>query len=398
MMISNKVKQVYDFNEVVNRSDTDSSKWEPECYYDVLGEKDLLPFWVADMDFKMPKPVIDKLVKRTEHGIYGYSFRNNEYYEAIINWFRKRHNYVVEKNSIIYTPGVVPAVAFAIQAFSNENEEIVIQKPVYYPFETAIKLNNRKVVDNTLILRNGRYEIDFKQLEEQLSSEKAKIFILCNPHNPTGRVFTKEELTQIGELCLKHNVLVIADEIHSDLVYRDYKHTVFAGISKEFEDITITCTAPSKTFNMAGLYASNIFIKNEEIRMKYVQVLSASFIGGQSPFSIEAARTAYTDGEEWLDQLIEYLDGNVKFITEYLEKNIPEVKMIKPEATYLGWLDFNGCAQDNIGDKVTKEAKLGLYRGEKFGDAGKGFMRICFGCPRSVLEEALDKLKNVLND
>lgn len=389
---------IYDFDKMTDRSNTDCSKWEPECYSSVLGEGDLLPFWVADMDFKSPQPVIDALINRAQHGVYGYSFRNDTYFEAVVDWQKRKHGYDVSKESIVYTPGVVPAIAYAIETFTGEGDKIVIQNPVYYPFEIAIKLNNRIIVDNTLILDNGRYKINFEQLEKQLSDERVKLFILCNPHNPTGRVFSKEELTKIGDLCIKHNVLVIADEIHNDLVYKGYKHTVFASISKKFEQISITCTSPSKTFNMAGLYASNIFIANKELREQYNKTLGRYFVVGQSPFSILALRTAYNYGEEWLCQLLDYLEGNILFMEEYLSKHLPKVKLIKPEGTYLGWLDFREYQDVNIYEKVLKEAKVGLYKGEKFGTGGEGFMRICFGCPRRLLEEAFERIKRVLEN
>lgn len=384
----------YDFDEVINRKETDSIKWDSAILEMMFGAPDLLPFWVADMDFKVAQPIIDAIIKRAEHGIYGYSKKTDSYYDAIINWTRRHFNWEIKKEWIEFTPGIVPAINYLIQTFCMPGDKVLIQQPVYYPFKKAIENNGCHVVDNTLIFNSEYYEIDFIDLEEKVKDPKVKMLILCSPHNPVSRVWTKEELTKIGQLCLDNDVLIISDEIHNDIVYSGNRHIMFASLCEEFAMNSITCTAPSKTFNLAGLQTSNIIIPNPELRKRFKRILERNSIGMISPLSLIAAEVAYNHGEEWLEQLLEYLEGNIEFVDEYLKEHLPKAKFIKPQATYLGWIDLREYEED--GSKLEKliieKGKVALDGGTWFGEGGNGFMRLNFACPRSLLEEGLKRM------
>ncbi|AEE92481.1 Cystathionine beta-lyase PatB [Tepidanaerobacter acetatoxydans Re1] len=390
----------YNFDEVIDRSGTNSAKWDKKTLQEMFGVEDVLPFWVADMDFKAARPIVDAVVKQAEHGIYGYSSRPDSYYEAIINWTKRRHGWEIKREWIEFTPGVVPAINYAIQAFCMPGDKIMIQNPVYYPFHGAIENNGCHIVDNTLKLNGDYYEIDFADFEKKAKDPKLTLFILCSPHNPVSRVWTKEELEKIGDICCKNNVIVLADEIHNDLVFSRYKHTMFASIKEEFAANSITCTAPSKTFNLAGMQASNIIIKNPVLREKFERILEKNAIGGQNPFSIAALEAAYNECEDWLDQLLDYLEENIRFIHYYLAEHLPKAKLIEPQGTYLGWLDLreyepNGKKLESV---VYKKGKVALDGGTWFGRGGDGFIRLNFACPKILLAQGLERISKAINE
>lgn len=390
----------YNFDEVIDRRETNSIKWDPDTLKELFGEPEALPLWVADMEFKTAQPIIDAIVERAKHGIFGYSKRPESYFNSIINWTKKRFDWEIDRQWIEYTPGVVPAVNYAIRAFCSPGDNVIIQQPVYYPFSMAIEKNGCNVINNQLKFNGDFYEIDFEDFESKVKDPKTKLFILCSPHNPVSRVWKREELIKLGELCLENDVLIIADEIHNDLVYPNNKHIMFGSLSKEFAMNSIICTAPSKTFNLAGMQASNIIIPNPTHMEKFRKVLEKNNIGGQNPLSIVAVEAAYNEGEEWLEQLLEYLQGNIDFIHKYLAEHLPKAKLINPQATYLGWIDLREYEADGekLEKKIYKEGKLALDGGTWFGKGGEGFVRLNFACPRSLLEEGLSRLCNVINN
>lgn len=384
------------FDEQIERRNTNSLKYDFAVH---RGKpEDILPLWVADMDFKVAQPILDAIIKRTEHGIFGYSEVQEEYFEAVKNWMKKRHDWTVERRWLVKTPGVVFALAMAVKAFTKPGDGVMIQQPVYYPFSEVIEDNDRKIVDNTLVLgADGVYRMDLEDFEKKAIENQVKLYFLCNPHNPVGRVFHREELEQLGEICLRHHILVVSDEIHQDFVYNG-KHQVFANLSEELKNITITCTAPSKTFNVAGLQVSNIFIPNGELRGRFKKQVAAAGYSQLNTLGLTACEAAYRYGEEWHDELMEYLKGNLAYVREYLKENLPGIKLIEPEGTYLIWLDFRELllTEEEREDLIVKKAGLWLDSGAIFGAAGEGFERINIACPRATLTLALDKLKNAL--
>ncbi|MBF8983888.1 pyridoxal phosphate-dependent aminotransferase [Lutibacter sp. B2] len=390
----------YNFDKVINRKGTNSVKWE--FMNDMFGTNDLLPLWVADMDFECPKPVIEAIQKRATHGIFGYSSNDyEEYYISIMNWMKKRYNWEIEKDWIVHTPGVVPALAICVQTFTNPGDQVIIQRPVYYPFTRVIVNNGRIISNNSLKYENNKYSIDYEDLERRAKDSTTKLMILCSPHNPVGRVWTKDELTKIGEICLRNNVILVSDEIHGDLVHSGNKHIPFTSISKDFEKNTIVCTALSKTFNLAGLNTSSIIIANEELRANFKKTSEDRNASPKpNPFGIVATQAAYNHGEEWLEQVIEYIEDNMSYIDEFLKDKLTKVKMIKSEGTYLAWLDFSdlGLSKDELWDIIVKKAKVGLDDGSIFGEEGIGFQRINVGCPRSILEECMNRIEKVLKE
>ena len=387
------------FDEIIDRANTGSAKWDPSFLKEHFGHGDLLPLWVADMDFKAPQSVIDALVARAEHGIYGYTIPDTEkYYSSIINWFKRRHNWTISKNWIEFSPGIVPACIYIIQRFTKPGDKIIIQNPVYYPFKKIIESNGRTVLSNQLKLIDSRYHMNFDELAEQAKDPRAKILILCNPHNPVGRVWSKEELVKLGNICIENNVLVLADEIHCDLIYPGYSHTSFASISEKFAQHSITCTAGSKTFNLAGLKTSNVIIPNKNLRDNFrIQMENHFMINLPSVFGALALQVAYDTGEAWLDSLIQVLAKHVSFLKQFITENIPKIIVIEPEGTYLVWLDFKAYNLNytTLEKKILEEAKLALDQGYTFGAGGEGFVRINIACPRSILEEGLNRLARV---
>lgn len=386
----------YNFDEIIDRSKTNSRKWNPNLYKDSYhGKTDLLPLWVADMDFKAAPAILNSLQEVINHGILGYTAPDEEYYDSIIQWNKKRKNCDIKKEWIVFTNGVVPAINFMIQTYTKEEDSILIQTPVYHPFRISTENNNRKVITNSLINNDGKYSIDYEDFEKKIVDNDVKMFILCNPHNPVGRVWTKEELEKMGEICLKHNVLIISDEIHSDLIFKEYSHCSFLTLSDRLKNNCIVCTAPSKTFNLAGLQTSLILIADEEIRNKYKETLMKVRLETPSTFGMAAVKAGYLYCDEWLDSLLDYLDGNRKYIEEYLKENMPKVKYVKPEGTYLAWLNFKELLKsgETLEEIFENKAKVAVDYGNWFGEEGEGYVRLNFACPRATLKEALDRIK-----
>lgn len=347
------------------------------------------------MDFKVAQPILNSMKEIIEHGVLGYTSTDEEYYQAIINWNKKRKNSEIKKEWIVFTNGVVPAISFMIQAFTQKGDNILIQTPVYHPFRLTTENNERNIITNPLINNNGIYSMNFEDFEKKIIENHIKAFILCNPHNPVGRVWTKEDLIQLGDICLKHNVLIISDEIHSDLIFKEHKHCSFLTLEKKYFSNLIVCTAPSKTFNLAGIQTSLIIIPDENLRKIYQKTLRNVRIETPNSFGIAAIKSAYTQGEEWLEQVIEYLDENRKFIEKFLRKNLPNTKYIKPEGTYLAWIYLGDILKNRDIEKFfEEEAKVAIDYGHWFGEEGKGYIRLNFACPRIILEEALNKIKN----
>lgn len=385
-----------DFDKVIDRRNTRCLK------YDFAKRRgmpeDVLLLWVADMDFATSSYIEDALIERAKHGIFGYSEVQTPYFEILENWLKKHHNWDVQEKWLIKTPGVVFALAMAVKAYTEIDEGILIQAPVYYPFYEVIRDNGRKIVENELYLGDdNRYHIDFEDFEDKIISEKVRLFILCSPHNPVGRVWTAEELVKLGDICVKHGVIVVSDEIHADFVFKG-RHHVFASLKKEFENISITCTSPSKTFNLASMMMSNIFIPNHELKRKFRKELDAAGTSQLGIMGLVACEAAYCKGEEWYRSMIEYVRKNIEFTKEYIAENIPDVSMIDIEGTYLVWLDFHktGLSAEELDRRIIHNAKLWLDSGKIFGKCGEGFQRINVACPRSILKEALDRIKNIL--
>ncbi|MDE6663885.1 MAG: pyridoxal phosphate-dependent aminotransferase [Lachnospiraceae bacterium] len=390
------VERNLEFDTVVDRKNTNCLK------YDFAVERgmpeDVLPLWVADMDFKTSSYVQDALNRQIEHGIFGYSESKDEYFEAVSGWMKRHHDWDVSKDWLVKTPGVVFALAMAVQAFTDPGDKVLIQLPVYYPFSGVIKGNGRVIVSNTLVYgEDNRYHIDFDDFEKKIVDENIKLFFLCSPHNPVGRVWTKEELIRLGDICYKYHVIVVSDEIHADFVFNG-GHQVFAGLKKEYEEITITCTAPSKTFNLAGLQVSNVFIANPRLRKAFCKQIDIAGYSQLNVMGLVACEAAYRHGDEWYEAMLTYVKSNIDFTRKYVEENLPGVTMAEHEGTYLVWLDFRdtGLDVERLEHMIVHEAKLWLDSGKIFGDSGKGFQRINVACPRVVLEEALSRIKNCL--
>jgi len=382
----------YDFDRLIDRSNSYSIKYEPSW----RGKPDdVLPLWVADMDFAAPVCVQEALISRARHGIFGYSEPDSSYFDVMRKWFEERFNWTTERDWLTVTPGVVNALYIAVHALTKPGDGIVIQQPVYYPFESSVKKTGRQLLVNELMYSGGRYGINFEDFEEKI--KQAKMFILCNPHNPVGRVWKRDELERMGEICLRQGVIVIADEIHEDFIFPGHKHIVFASLNKELANITITCTSPSKTFNLAALMNANIFISNKELRDKFKLEYSNCGLSQPGVMGLIACKAAYEGGAQWLEQLLDYLAGNMLFLKTYLSQHIPKIRLIEPEGTYLAWLDCNelGISARNLEDTLVQKGKLWLSSGLSFGKGGKGFERINTACPRSVLQNALERLQNI---
>ena len=380
----------YNFDNEIDRCGTKAYKLD--LREKIFGKGDVIPLWVADMDFEAPKEVLDAIKERANHPIMGYSIRTNSFEESIARWLGKWHQWHVEPSSIIFAPGVVPSLVVSILSFTNVGDEVVIQTPIYPPFYSVVNDNERKLVKNTLVNVDGRYEIDFDLLEKQFSRPECKLFLLCNPHNPVGRAWTRDELLRIGALCLKYNIVVISDEIHADLVLFGNKHIPFASLSKELAQITVTCMAPSKTFNIAGLSTSFIQSENRQLLNELRKKINGLQIHMGNLFGNIACEVAYSNGEEWLTQLHSYIEDNINFVLEFFASKMPEVKIWKPEATYLMWIDFSAwkMTQNELKHFLTHEAGVGLNDGTSFGEDGVGFMRLNVATSRSVLVRALE--------
>ena len=388
----------YNFDEIIDRSTSHCVKIEK--LKAVFGRDDLLPLWVADMDFLSPPAITEALLERTRHGIFGYTVPNGGYYESIINWLKNRHNYEVKQDEITFVPGVVKAFAFAIDVFTKENDKIIIQPPVYHPFRIVTQSLNRQVVNNPLILENGRQRIDFDGLRKIIAENDCKMLIFCSPHNPGGRVWDEDELKELAEICYDNNILVVSDEIHADLVLSGFNHRPFVTVSEKARENSITLMAPSKTFNIAGIVSSFAVIHNKELQKKYLNFLSPRELNQGTIFAFTATEAAYKHGEEWLDQLLDYVQKNIDFVDSFLKKNIPQIKVIRPEATFLVWLDCRelGLPQRELIDLFVNKAKLALNDGTVFGREGEGFMRLNVGTPLSNIGKALENLKSALSE
>jgi cystathionine beta-lyase len=385
----------FNFDEPIDRKDTLSIKYD---FHRERMPENVIPLWVADMDFRTVPAVIEALEKAVLHGIYGYSSAKEEYYEAVSSWFRSRFDWNPDSSWLIITSGVVYAIATAVRTFTNEGDAIIIQPPVYHPFSRYVLINNRKLVTNPLILKNGRYEIDFDDFERKIRQERVKMFILCSPHNPVGRVWTREELIRLGDICVKYGVLVISDEIHSDFTYYGKKHTVFGSLKPEFRESSIICTAPTKTFNLAGLQVSNIFIANKKLRDDYLAEISRSASGHVGRMGLIACQAAYAHGAEWLDALKKYLEGNIEFVRSFLSARLPKIKHIEPQGTYLLWLDFRqlNMSEEEREEFLIQKAGIWLSKGTIFGREGTGFERMNIASPRLILKKALLQLERAL--
>lgn len=386
-----------DFDIVVNRKNTLSLKFDFAHRRGLPA--DVLPLWVADMDFKTSSYIVDALHDAAEYGVFGYSETQTPYYEVVRDYFHRKYNYDFTERELLKSPGVVFAIAVAVNALTEKGDAIMIQQPVYYPFSEIIIDNNRKLVDNTLVYnpQDNRYYIDFEDFENKIIANNVKLFLLCNPHNPVSRVWSKEELIKLGDICLKHNVIVLSDEIHQDFTFVG-KHHIFASLKPEFDDITLTFTSPSKTFNLAGLQTAHIFIKNPKIRRRFCHAYNASGYSQLNVMGLVATIAAYKYGDEWFNGVFKYIKNNVEFIKNYVETNLPNVRMITHEATYLVWLDFRklGFTAAELDDLIVNKSKLWLDSGKIFGKSGEGFQRINAACPRRLLEDAMARLSLIV--
>ena len=385
----------YDFDQIIDRSNTNCIK--VEAVEEVFGSKDVIPLWVADMDFLSPPEVTKAMKRRVEHGIFGYVEPDEQYFNSIINWLRDRHNWTVDQESITFVPGVVKGFAFAIDVFTNDNDKIIIQPPVYPPFKGTTEDLNREIVNNPLIFENGQYKMDFDNLRK-VAKMGCKMLILCNPQNPSGRMWSKEELSELAEICYDNDILVVSDEIHADLELPGNKHVPFATVSEKAAQNNITLMAPSKTFNIAGIVSSFAVVENKEIREKYFNYLAARELNKGTIFAYIAAQYAYETGGEWLDEAMEYIQKNIDFVDNFLQKHIPQIKVVRPEASFLIWLDCRdlNLSQPELENFFIHKANLGLNSGTMFGKEGEGFMRLNVGCPLITLEKALDNLKKAV--
>jgi cystathionine beta-lyase len=386
----------YDFDKVWDRKNTDSVKWNSGMQR--KGRDDLLPLWVADMDFKLPDEVLLDIVKRVEHGIFGYSDPGEEYLGPVREWYRRRHGFESESDWITVAPGVVYSIALAVRTFTEPGDAVIIQQPVYRPFFNTIVQNGRKPVNNPLLYKDGRYEIDFDDFEKKIIEEQVKLFILCSPHNPVGRVWSRDELKRMADICRAHDVYVFADEIHSDFVYSGHRHVPYITLGEEYWDRLIVGTSASKTFNLAGMQIANVFIPDETARKKFRDENNAAGYSQPNVLGMVATKAVYEKGEQWLDELLLYLKGNLDYVRGFLADNLPQVKLVEAEGTYLIWLDFSGVTNDHkeLEKIIVDGARLWLDPGIIFGRESALFERVNIACPRSILERAMEQLKEAL--
>lgn len=383
----------YNFDEIIDRTGT--STYKIDLLQARFGANDILPLWVADMDFRSPDFVMNAIRERANHEVLGYTIRNKEWYKPIAQWIKNKHSWDVEPSWIGYVPGILPGMVLAMQAFTKPGDKIVIQPPIYPPFMSMVKNNDRQIVYNQLIQENGEMKMDLENLKK-LIDEDTKMFFLCNPHNPGGKVWSTEELLALHTICKEHNILVISDEIHADLALPGHTHIPYSTISDTAANQSITFMAPSKTFNIAGLATASFIIPNEEIRTKYRLKVEAAEIGGGNIFASVATKAAYENGADWLSQLVHYIQDNVNYVDEYLKIQLPKIKAIIPQASFLMWLDFRelGISDDEIRRILIHEAKLGFNHGPSFGPGGDGYQRMNVGCSRLVIEEAMKRLSS----
>jgi len=395
----------YDFDTVCDRKNTDCAKWD--YVKSIFGREDVLPLWVADMDFPAAQPIVDALVKRAGHPFYGYTQPGPGVVEAVVERVKRKFDWQIEPEWVVFTPGVIPALNIAIRAFTRPGDEVILQQPVYFPFFGAVTGSGCQIVNNALKLVNGRYEMDFADLQQKFepkdglhqTASRAKAIILCNPHNPVGRLWSKEEQTRLGEIVIGHGGLVIADEIHCEILFKGFKHTPFGSISPDFARHSIVCLSPSKTFSLAGLEVSSIIIADKKMRESFANT-RAGLVPGPNLFGYTALQAAYRRGDEWLSQVLDYLQANLDFMLDYFEKRIPLIKVIKPQGTYLVWLDCRalGLDDEKLKDFMREKARVGFDDGYLFGAGGSGFERINIACPRAILAEALSRIEKAVKE
>lgn len=385
----------YNFDEVIPRHGTNSVKYD--FRERVFGKEDVIPMWVADMDFRTPDFIMNAIRERTEHEILGYTVRPESFYEAIINWNLRKHGWQIKKEWLSFSPGVVPAVNMAVMAFSQPGDKIIIQPPVYHPFFHAIKNHDREVLENPLKLVNGRFTMDFDDLRNKID-DKTRMILLSSPHNPGGTVWHKSELEELGKICKENGITIISDEIHADLILYDNKHTPLASISQELADITVTTMAPSKTFNLAGLSTSYVIASNPELLKQYNKALEKTHVWHGNIFGSVALQAAYYHGSEWLEQLLDYVEANIDFVDRFFKENVPQVKVIIPEATYLVMLDFRelGLSNNELKKLMIEKAGVGMNDGASFGEQGDGFQRMNVACPKATVERAVNQIADAI--
>ena len=383
----------YNFDESVKRLHTNCYKW------DSTSDTEVIPLWVADMDFKTAPSIIEALRRRVDHGVFGYTLVPEEYYEAVISWFNRRHGWSIDRSWILYTSGVVPALSAIIKALTKPGDGVIVQTPVYNCFFSSIRNNGCKEIENPLIYKDSTYEIDFDNLEELASHNDVRMMLLCNPHNPAGRVWHKNELEKIADICSRHDVIVVSDEIHCELVYKPYKYTPFGIVAAEKGINYVACTSASKAFNTAGLQIANIISNFPDFRVAIDRAININEVCDVNPFGVVGTIAAYNDGEEWLEALISYLHGNYEYLCRYMEERLPELKITRLEGTYLVWVDCRstGFTSDNLNDILLNKAKVRINPGSMYGPAGDGFIRINIACPRAQLEEGLRRIVYVFD-
>ncbi len=394
----------YDFDTLCDRTNTNCSKWD--FLGSIFGNPDVIPMWVADMDFPVAKPIVDALKRRAEHEFYGYTQAGNSQCEAVVERLKRKFDWKIDPEWVVFTPGVIPALSAAVKAFTHPGDEVVLQQPVYYPFFSVVTNNGCQIVNNPLKFAGEQYEMDLGDLKTRFSprpgmhptASRIKALILCNPHNPVGRLWNKDELTTLGEIVISRGALVLSDEIHCELLFRGYRHKPFATLSQEFEQNCIVCMSPSKTFSLAGLGASSIIIPNKRLRDEFNRA-RGGIQPGPNLFALAALEAAYREGDEWLEQLLEYLQGNLEFLLKYFADRVPRIKVVRPQGTYLVWLDCRPLGLDNqaLQQFMRQKARIGLDDGFLFGQAGSGFQRMNIACPRSLLAEALARLEEAVN-
>ena len=387
----------WNFDEAPGREGTDSVRYD--LRKQTFGTENVIPLWVADMDFKTPDFIVDSLKERVSHEIYGYTFRSEQYFNSIIGWLQRRHNLKIKKDWICFTPGIVPALNLCTLSLTDPGDSIIVQPPVYFPFFTAVSSHKRNLVYNNLLEKNGEWMMDFKGLKRSIDG-KTKMVILCNPHNPVGKVWKREELLELADICLEKKIIILSDEIHSDLVLSGKRHCPVATLNEKTAGITVTCIAPSKTFNLAGLSTSSVIISDNDLRNAFRKTVEDLHIGNGNIFGNVASVAAYSKGDEWLDELVLYLEGNARYITERFRTKIPVIKALMPEATYMIWLDCRemGLSGEALNDFFIKKAGVGLSEGSIFGPGGEGFMRMNFASPRSLIIRAMEQIENAVNN
>lgn len=387
----------YDFDTIIDRSNTSCEKWDG--VEEKFGAPDLHAMWVADMDFKAPPEVVEILRQRVDHGIFGYTGRFDPYYRSIIDWVKRRHGWDIRKEWLSYSPGVVPALSMALLAFTQPGDKVIIQPPVYYPFYDVIDGRGRTILENPLIFENGRFKMDLDDLESKIDPS-VKVIFLCSPHNPVGRVWNQDELEKLGRICVEHDILIISDEIHSDIVFNGSRHVPLASISEELASRTITCIAPSKTFNIAGLSTSAVIIPDRNIRENYERVLNFLHIDSGNVFGTLALEASYNYGEPWLEELLAYLEENLDFMDDFLKTRIPQIRLIRPEGTYIPLIDCRALSMTGpeLQEFLVRKAKIALDGGDWFGTGGEGFARINIATPRKLLEEGLLRLEKSIQN